>query len=374
MNLDKKTTRNIIKIAAFVVILAFLLNHIGGLFMVIGRILGLLSPFLIGGAMAFIINVPMRIYETRCFKWIKKQGLRRIISLVCAYFSILFVLVLIMGLIVPELIATVQNLIYDFPSRIQKMQGWIDSLLKDNPEIEMYVSGMLDSFGGYLQKIIKEWDIKSSGSILSTMTGAISGTVSVVVNFFMGLIFSVYILSQKEKLSMQADRLLAVLVRESACSKIKKVLKLSNDTFRKFITGQCLEAVIFGSIFFVCMTIFRMPYAMTVSVLIMLLSLIPIFGSFIACFSGAFLILFVSPIKAVLFIVMFLIIQQIDGNLIYPHVVGNSVGLPSIWVFTAVILGGNLFGIAGMLVFIPMTSVFYSLLKEWVLKKERKPG
>ncbi|MCI9417490.1 MAG: AI-2E family transporter [Eubacterium sp.] len=372
MELDKKTTHNIIKIAAFIVILAFLLNHISGVFAIIGSVIGLLSPFIIGGATAFIINVPMRIFEMRCFHWVKKQSLRRMVSLICAYLSILFVLTLVMGLIVPEIARTVQNLIYDFPARIQMMQGWLDDLLKNNVNLEAYFSKALDNFELYILKFFEGWDMKSSGNILSTMTGAISGTVSVMINFFMGLIFSIYLLSQKEKLSEQGSRLIAVMFRASVCERIQKVLRLSSETFRKFITGQCLEAVIFGSIFFVCMTIFSMPYALTVSVLIMLLSLIPIFGAFIACFSGAFLILFVSPIQALLFVVMFLVIQQIEGNLIYPHVVGNSVGLPSIWVFSAVLLGGNLFGIVGMLVFIPLTSVFYTLTKEWILKREKK--
>lgn len=370
MDLDKKTTGNIIKIAVSIVVVAFLLNHISGVYGVFKNILGLLSPFLLGGALAFIINVPMQGYERICFKWIKKESVRRSISLVCAYLSILLVLLLVMGLVVPEIAGTIQNLISDFPARIQKMQDWLDELLKNNAQLEAYFSNALNNMEVYVTDFIKSFDVRSSGSILSTMTGAISGTVSVVINFFMGLIFSIYLLTQKEKLAKHCRRLLKVLLKESHCKKLFHVLKLGSDTFRKFITGQCLEAVIFGSIIFAAMTVFQIPYALTISVLLMLLSLIPIFGSFIGCICGAFLILFISPLKAVLFAVMFVVIQQLEGNLIYPHVVGNSVGLPSIWVFSAVTLGGNLFGIVGMLVFIPLTSVLYALLREWVLKKE----
>ncbi len=371
MELDKKTTRNIIKIAITVVIVAFLLNHAVGFLAVFKKILGLLSPFFIGGAMAFIINVPMQAYEKRCFGRIKKKSLRRGIALVCAYLSILFVLLLVMGLVVPEIANTVRSLILELPARMKMVEDWLDELLKNSTELDDYFSNVLNNIEVYMMDFIKGWDVKKSGNILLTMTGAISGTVSIVVNFFMGLIFSIYLLSQKEKLAKQFGRLMAVVFKEPLCSRINHVLALGSDTFRRFITGQCLEAVIFGGIIFLSMTIFKMPYALTISVLIMLMSLIPIFGAFIGCISGAFLILFVSPLQAALFVVMFLVIQQLEGNLIYPHVVGNSVGLPSIWVFSAVILGGNLFGIIGMLVFIPITSVVYALLREWVIKKEK---
>lgn len=372
MELDKKTMKNIMKIAAFVVILAFLLNHIGSVFTIAGGILSLLSPLVIGGAVAFVMNVPVSGFEKYCFQKVKKESMRRVLSIVCGFLAVLLVIAIVMGLVVPEIARTVQNLVQDFPERLQQMQIWIDDLLKGNADLEAYFAVVWQDVEIYLLEFINDLDFGSSGRIISTMTGAISGTVSAVINFFMGLIFSVYILAQKEKLSEQAKRLLAVVLKPICCKNLIGVLRLCNDTFRKFITGQCLEAVILGIIFFICMTIFDMPYALTISVLIMLVSLIPVFGSFIGCIAGAFLIVFVNPIQALFFVIMFLIIQQIEGNLIYPHVVGNSVGLPSIWVFVAVVLGGNLFGIVGMLVFIPLCSVLYTLLKNWVKKKERE--
>lgn len=370
MEPDKKTTKNIMKIAAFVVVLAFLLNHLGSLFAVLGGLIGLLSPLIIGSATAFIMNVPMRGFERYCFSRMRNRNLKRIFAIICAYFAVFLVIALVMGLVVPEIAVTIQNLVRDFPKRMHMMQCWLDELLKGNEELEIYVSTVWKSTEGYLLNAVNSLDFTGSGSIILKMTGAISGTVSAVVNFLMGFIFSIYILSQKEKLCRQAKRLLLVLLKERFANNIIDVVRLCNDTFQKFITGQCLEAVILGIIFFVCMTIFGMPYALTISVLIMLMSLIPVFGSFIGCFAGAFLILFVNPLQALIFVIMFLVIQQIEGNLIYPHVVGNSVGLPSIWVFVAVILGGNLFGIAGMLVFIPLCSVLYTLLKGWVYRAE----
>lgn len=373
MELDRKTTKNIMKIAAFVVVLAFLLNHMGSLFTVIGKVLELLSPLIIGGMIAFVMNVPMSGFEKYCFGKLKKRNIARILSIVCAYVAVMLVITIVMGLVVPEIALTIQNLIQEFPERMEQMQNWLDSLLKGNSSLEAYFITIMEAGEESVTKFVDHLS-ESGGSkgVISAMTGAISGTVGAVVNFFMGLIFSIYILAQKEKLIKQCSRVAAVLLRDSVYHSAGNVISLCSNTFRKFITGQCLEAVILGVIFFVCMTVFGMPYALTISVLIMLMSLVPVFGSFIGCIAGAFLILFVNPLQAVLFVVMFLVIQQIEGNLIYPHVVGNSVGLPSIWVFVAVILGGKLFGILGMLVFIPLCSVLYTLLRNQVRKKERK--
>lgn len=373
MELDRKTTKNIMKIAAFVVVLAFLLSHMGSLFTVIGKVLELLSPLIIGGMIAFVMNVPMSGFEKYCFGKLKKRNIARILSIVCAYVAVMLVITIVMGLVVPEIALTIQNLIQEFPERMEQMQNWLDSLLKGNSSLEAYFITIMEAGEESVTKFVAHLS-ESGGSkgVISAMTGAISGTVGAVVNFFMGLIFSIYILAQKEKLIKQCSRVAAVLLRDSVYHSAGNVISLCSNTFRKFITGQCLEAVILGVIFFVCMTVFGMPYALTISVLIMLMSLVPVFGSFIGCIAGAFLILFVNPLQAVLFVVMFLVIQQIEGNLIYPHVVGNSVGLPSIWVFVAVILGGKLFGILGMLVFIPLCSVLYTLLRNQVRKKERK--
>ncbi|MBO5371847.1 MAG: AI-2E family transporter [Lachnospiraceae bacterium] len=373
MELNKKTTRNIIKIAAVILVFAFLLYNLSSVLEFAGMILSLLSPFIIGGMIAFVMNVPMSTFENHCFSRIKKQNLKRVLSIICAFFSVVIVIAVVMGLVVPEIGRTIQNLIQEFPRRLEQMQLWLNELLKGNTEIEKYFAQIWASGEEYLLKFVNNLGSKGiSGGFFTAMTGAISGTVSIVVNFFMGLIFSIYILVQKEKLGSQGRRVAAVIWKKPVCDGILSVLSLCNNTFRKFITGQCVEAVILAVIFFVCMSVFGMPYALTISVLIMLMSLIPIFGSLIGCVAGAFLIVFVNPLQALLFIIMFLIIQQIEGNLIYPHVVGNSIGLPSIWVFVAVLLGGNLFGIAGMLVFIPLCSVLYTLAKNWVKKKERE--
>ena len=204
------------------------------------------------------------------------------------------------------------------------------------------------------------------GSLLSSGGGFIGGVVSGVSTFVIGLIFSFYILLQKEKLSRQGRQVLYGLLPMRRADRALEVLRLANRTFSSFLSGQCTEAVILGTLFVITMTLFRLPYAVLVGVLIALTALIPIVGAFIGCGVGALLIAVTDPWKALVFVILFLVLQQIEGNLIYPHVVGSSVGLPSIWVLAAVTLGGKLMGVAGMLFFIPLCSVLYALFRDFV--------
>ena len=216
-------------------------------------------------------------------------------------------------------------------------------------------------------QLIKNWKplFNSGFSILTN-------TVSSLSSFFIGFVFSIYLLFSKEKLSRQLKTTSQALLGKNKTKKICQIIKLSSDTFTSFITCQCLEACILGSMFIVTMGILKMPYAMLMGVVIAITALIPVFGAFIGCFIGIIMIGIVNPIQAIEFIVLFLVLQQIEGNFIYPHVVGNSVGLPSIWVFVAVIIGGNLMGIMGMFLFIPLTSIFYTLFKTYVKDQLKK--
>ena len=201
---------------------------------------------------------------------------------------------------------------------------------------------------------------------------AIGSIVSGVTTFVIAFVFSCYVLLQKEKLSVQVKKVVYAFFPERRCEWLFEVAGLASKAFSSFFTGQCVEALILGCMFFIVMSILNMPYTLLVSVLIAFTALIPIFGAFIGCFVGAFLILMVDPMKMLVFVVTFLILQQIEGNLIYPKVVGSSVGLPSIWVLAAVSIGGSLMGIVGMLIFIPIVSVVYTLFKASVYKHLRK--
>ena len=198
--------------------------------------------------------------------------------------------------------------------------------------------------------------------------------MSGVTTFVIAFVFACYILLQKERLNIQIRKIMYAYMKKDLVKKVLDVCSLTYKTFSSFLTGQCVEAVILGTMFVIAMSVFRLPYALLVGVLIAFTALIPIFGAFIGCFVGAFLILMVAPMKALMFVIMFLVLQQIEGNLIYPKVVGSSVGLPSIWVLAAVSIGGSLMGVVGMLVFIPVVSVLYTLLRNNVYGRLANKG
>ena len=254
---------------------------------------------------------------------------------------------------------------------IPVFQKWIDNVFGNNPEVVKWAQSLdiepgkiIDSVLGVLKNGVN--------NIVSSTVSITMGLLTTAMNVSIGFVFACYVLLQKEKLLQQIKKAMYAMFPEKPVRYLAHVWNLANRIFSSFITGQCIEAVILGSMFFVSMTILHFPYAMLVGVLISFTALIPLFGGIIGCWVAFFLILMISPVKAVLFLGLFLILQQIEGNLIYPHVVGGSVGLPSIWVLVAVTLGGSLMGIAGMLIFIPTVSVIYTLFREWVYARLEK--
>lgn len=370
-----KQIRGLILFTAAVVLTIFYFESVmdAGFF-----ILHILQPFIIGGVIAFIINIPMKSVENKLLKkWNGKsaQKLKRPVSLVLALIFIVLLIYIVIQTVVPQLYDTTMELGKKIPPFMEKVMAYLEKICAENPDIlkkleeikkmEIDWNSLFDSVFGFMKKGV--------GSVLLStvsMAGTIIGTI---INVIVAIIFSFYILLQKEKLGRQGRSILKAYCKEKNYLKIHKVLSLLAHNFTNFVTGQCLEAVILGTMFMVTMLILRMDYAVLVGVLIAFTALIPIVGAFIGCVVGAFLLAINNPMTAVWFVVMFLILQQIEGNLIYPKVVGNSVGLPSIWVLVAVSVGGSLFGIPGILVFIPLISTIYALLKEDVsLRNEQK--
>ncbi len=328
-------------------------------------VLGILSPFLAGGAIAFILNVPMRAVETCLPKGKRWKPFRRPLALILTLAAVSGVVTLAACVISPGVGDAVRSITGQLPAAIQRVQEQLAALETWLPQLETLAADLQFDWKALSEKavsLVRDWGggLVSSGGVL--MAGVVSG----VSTFVIGLIFSFYVLMQKERLARQGRQVLYALLPESWADKTLEVLRLSNRTFSSFLSGQCVEAVILGTLFVVAMTIFRMPYALLVGVLIALTALIPVVGAFIGCVVGALLIAVMNPWQAVGFVVLFLVLQQIEGNLIYPHVVGGSVGLPSIWVLAAVTLGGKLMGIAGMLFFIPLCSVLYALFRDFV--------
>ena len=364
MEWNKQQLKGILLVVCAGIAFYCILQNLGSVGLAVGQILSMLSPFLLGSAMAFILNVPMRAIERGIFRGAAGK-VRRPLSLLLTLIAVIGVLVLASCVIGPGIGEAASSITAQIPYAIQRLQNHLEQLSAYLPQLQEYL-GTLDFNWATISKraleIAQAWGsgLVNSGGVL------IGGVVSGVSTFVIALIFSFYILLQKEKLSRQGRQVLYALLPERGADRALEILRLSERTFSSFLSGQCLEAVILGTLFVISMTIFRLPYALLVGVLISLTALIPIVGAFIGCAVGALLIAVTDPWKALLFIVLFLVLQQVEGNLIYPHVVGSSVGLPSIWVLAAVTLGGKLMGIVGMLFFIPLCSVFYALFRGFV--------
>ncbi|QQO10005.1 AI-2E family transporter [Breznakiella homolactica] len=332
----------------------------------IGRLFSLVFPFILGACIAFIVHVPMAALERR-FK------LKRIVSLVLTLVLFAGIIVLAGVLVIPELGRTFDTLRTAFPAFIQKLVTWGNDFFSSNPRIIEWLSQIEINWDEIRNYVFGFFRVGVGSFLDSTVNAAVSA-VSTIGSFIIALVFAMYILVQKEKLGFQAKKLVYAFLSKERADRFFSVASLANGTFSRFLSGQCLEACILGLMFFISMNILRLPYALMISVLVSITALIPIFGAFIACFIGGFLILMISPVQALIFVILFLVLQQIEGNLIYPHVVGTSVGLPSIWVMVAVVVGGDLMGIAGMLIFVPLCSVIYALLREQVNSRLKAAG
>ncbi len=363
MEFNKKQVKSILKIVFISILFYFFVKEIGTIFGYFSVVWNVIAVFVIGGAMAFIINIPMSFIEKKLLSKSKKlKKAKRQLSVLITLATVVLIIYMVMFIVIPELVRTMQMLIAQLQEFYDKLPALLNNLVNSLPITEETAKNIQIEWSEISITMIKTLQGLATG-IVSSSTAIIGGAVSTVTNFIMSFIFCLYILFAKEKLSVACKKVMYAVLKEKTSDNILAVLILTKRTFSNFFSGQCLEAVILGSLFVVSMTVFKMPYALLIGILVSVTALIPIVGAFIGCIVGVFLIMMVNPMQAVWFVVLFLVIQQIEGNLIYPKVVGNSVGLPAILVFMAVILGGNLFGIAGMLLFIPLTSVFYTIIK-----------
>ena len=372
-NLSIKKIRELIVFTALLVVALWKFDVVLDVLKTIGQII---FPFILGGAIVFVINVPMSFLEKKIFENIKKENkaarkLARPVSLLLTIVLVVGVIALVMIGVIPQLTKTMGSLMINITDFIPQIKIWIRDFFHDNREIMKLV----DQVQFNPDQAIR-WGISllgnGAGNMMNTTMSAVGSVVSGLATFFIAFSFACYVLFQKEKLHVQIRKVLFAFLPKQKADAFLKVCSLTYRTFANFLTGQCLEAVILGCMFVVTLSILRMPYALLIGVLIAFTALIPIFGAFIGCAVGSFLIFMVSPKQAIIFIIVFLVLQQIEGNLIYPHVVGESVGLPSIWVLAAVTIGGNLMGIVGMLVFIPLLSVVYTIFRKVVYQRLKK--
>lgn len=332
-----------------------------------GTLLKMIFPFLLGGAIAFILNVPMRRIE-RLLWGNRESKLKRPLSMVISIIAVAGILLVVILVVVPELRNAFEIIRDNLPVFLNQVQDLAEDVFSQNSQILELINHMEFNWEKTIENVIG-FLTTGAGTVLTTTFSAAIVIFNGFTTFGIGFIFAIYILLQKENLSRQMAKLAYAFLPKPAAEKLLEISVLSEKTFSNFLTGQCMEAVILGMMFFITLSLFQMPYAVLIGVLIAFTALIPIFGAFIGCAVGIFLMLIISPANAVAFTVIFFVLQQIEGNLIYPYVVGNSVGLPSIWVLVAVTIGGSAMGIVGMLIFIPLCSVFYAILRELVNKR-----
>lgn len=407
MELDKQTIKKIIGLISFAILLSWGLKNTEFIKRLIALALGLLQPFLIGGVIAFVVNVPMRALENTCFikpyqKRLAAQAAakpagkgstvpaklpiwyraKRPLSLILSLLLVIGIIGVGTLIVVPETVSSFSSIVNNLRNFPLMLNQWAQELMDWMPQAAVWLEELnlnLDLTSIDWREIITQvvnFLQNGAGNVLNTTFTVASGIFNGIVTGFLAIVFSFYLLMNKEKLGSQTKQLLYALLKEPHADYLVRVGQMTNRTFSKFLSGQCVEAVILATLFFVSMSILRFPYAMIISTLIAFTALIPIFGAFIGCVVGAFLILLVDPVRAFWFVVLFLFLQQFEGNIIYPRVVGSSVGLPSMWVLVAVTLGGSMMGVLGMLVYIPMFSVLYRLIREAVsdrLKTKQVP-
>lgn len=379
MEFSKEIIREIRRLIVFTAILFLCLWKHEVVFALLKGIFHVIFPFVLGGAIAFVLGVPMNYIENRLFPEDKKNR-SGIMNKLARPMSLVIILVLLFGIIfavlfllLPQLCETFANLGDSAQEFLPKVQSWAEDMFRNNEEITELIGRVEFDWDKITDMGIRFLRNGASNMVGSTII-VVREIVSGMATFFIAFAFACYVLLQKERLKTQGKKILYAMIPKGKAEAVLEVLSLTYYTFSGFLTGQCLEAIILGGMFVLVMTVFRFPYALLVGIIIAFTALVPVFGAFIGCAVGVFLIFIVNPTKAILFIVLFLALQQIEGNFIYPHVVGNSVGLPSIWVLAAVSVGGTLMGVVGMLIFIPVASVTYALFREIIYLLLKKRG
>ncbi len=354
---DPKFKSNLL-LATYVVVLAFIFINIKSVGNVLGSTMAMLKPFLIAICIAFVLNIPMKFYEEKVLdKIIKQPKKRRPLAIILTIITIIAIVVGLVLFIIPQLVESGATLVKNIPDYVKTLEMFISEHFSTTEVFDELWNQVL-SMGENIIKVVGQ----VTGSLVSQLVDITVGVTSTIINFFMGILIAIYILLSKEKLGIQAKKMLYAFFDRGKADKVMEVASISHNKFSKFITGQCIEAVILGGLCFIGMTIFSMPYALLVSTIIGVTALVPIFGALIGTIPAAFIIFMVEPMTAVWFVILIVVIQQIEGNLIYPMVVGNSIGLSAIWVLLAITVGGSTFGILGILIGIPLFGVLYTLL------------
>lgn len=367
MKIEKGT---LVKVGIGTFLLFLAIHHWPDILKLIGTVSAAAFPLVIGGIIAYPVNILMSWFERHWFPITRKKALiamRRPVSLIAAIVSMAGIISLVIGLVLPQLTDCVMLLVNEVPKAMEKAVAYIETLHILPEDIFKLLDGI--DWKSQIGKIV---NLLSSGvgSVMDTVFKTVLSVFSGIVTAVLAIIFAIYLLCSKDKLLSQFDRLLKRYLKPLWHKRITYTLGILNDSFHSFIVGQCIEAVLLGALCTIGMSILRIPYATMIGALIAFTALIPVAGAYIGAGVGAFMIMTVDPMKALIFLIFLLILQQFEGNIIYPKVVGSSIGLPGIWVLAAVTVGGGIFGVAGMLIGVPLAAALYRIIGNDVRKTE----
>ena len=336
-------------------------------------ILVVMQPFIIGFSIAYIVNFLLNFYENKVFetKYIKKIKLKskRGLAILFSYITTFFIISMFVKFLLPQLIDSIVGLVNDIPSYITNTTNFVNEIIMKLNIEDQYSQVLMDNFNSLVNYIIR-----FATNLIPALGGFLASVASSIWNVILGIIVSVYLLIDKEKLCALSKKITYGLLPESYADEIIKLVDRSNYTFGRFLVGKIIDSLIIGVLTFIILTIFKMPYTILVSVIVGITNIIPFFGPFIGAIPSFIIILFVSPVQALWFLLIILFIQQLDGNVIGPKILGDSIGISAFWILFSILVAGKLLGIVGMIIGVPLFAIFYSIVKEFIESKLRKKG
>lgn len=373
MEFKNNKIKDYIFLSTYIILLIFFFINIKDIMNFLYKFLGILKPFIWGIAIAFILNIPVKLIEKNLGNSKFFKGMKRSFSITLTFLFFILAITLFILFLIPQLLSSISTLMNSIPEYLSQFEKFLEVNAINNSQSQVMMQNIINELLNMWKEILKVTS-QIVGTSLGYLLDFTLGITYGVINFFLSLILAIYMLASKEILISQLKLIIYAFVSKNKADRIIELGKMCNEMFSKFILGQCTEALVIGVLCFIGMIILKMPYALLISVVIGVTALIPVFGAFLGTIPSAFIILIIDPIKALWFIIFIIVLQQLEGNLIYPRVVGSSIGLSALWVMFAMIVGGSLFGIIGMLIGIPIFGVVFKILKRVANRKINEKG
>lgn len=373
MEFKNNKIKDYIFLSTYIVLLIFFFINIKDIMNFLYKFLGILKPFIWGIVIAFILNIPVKLIEKNLGNSKFFKGMKRSFSITLTFLFFILAITLFILFVIPQLLSSISTLMNSIPEYLSQFEKFLEVNAINNSQSQVMMQNIINELLNMWKEILKVTS-QIVGTSLGYLLDFTLGITYEVINFFLALILAIYMLASKEILISQLKLIIYAFVSKNKADRIIELGKMCNEMFSKFILGQCTEALVIGVLCFIGMIILKMPYALLISVVIGVTALIPVFGAFLGTIPSAFIILIIDPIKALWFIIFIIVLQQLEGNLIYPRVVGSSIGLSALWVMFAMIVGGSLFGIIGMLIGIPIFGVVFKILKRVANRKINEKG